>query len=229
MGKRARRVTLLLVLLVLLTVVLGPNLWIWHLSHGRIRTLGSPDDTSTAPVAVVLGASVYADGTPSTVLRRRLDTAVRLYASGRVEAVLVSGDNSEMTYNEPVAMRAYLIEQGVPPEAIALDYAGLDTYDTCVRAHRIFGVDQAIMVTQDFHAPRAVAVCRAVGVDAHGVVDAETVSGTRSWWRSWLRERVAAMKAAWDVVSDRQPILGDREVTVDEARAWTRSQRPSVS
>ena len=103
MGKRVRRVTVLLVLLVLLTVVLGPNLWIWHLSHGRIRTLGSPSDTSTAPVAVVLGASVYADGTPSTVLRRRLDTAVSLYASGRVEAVLVSGDNSEMTYNEPVA------------------------------------------------------------------------------------------------------------------------------
>ena len=117
--------------------------------------------------------AVNPSGEPSPWLRYRLDTAARLYHSGRVEALLVSGDNGRENYNEPVAMRNYLVSAGIPAEAIALDYAGFDTYDTCVRAHRIFGVTRAIIVTQDFHEPRAVSVCRAAGVEAHGLTRSE--------------------------------------------------------
>ena len=176
-------------------------------------------------MAIVLGAAVYPSGEPSPWLRYRLDTAARLYRSGRVEAILVSGDNGRENYNEPVAMRRYLVAAGIPAEAIALDYAGFDTYDTCVRARRIFGVTQAIIVTQDFHEPRAVSVCRAAGVEVRGVADTLARNNRGTWVRSWLRERAAAVKAAWDVLSGREPILGRRETSVEEAIAWTRAHR----
>ena len=213
------------VLALVVLVVVSANAWIWGASAGRIEELGAPEDTATAPVAIVLGAAVRSSGEPSPWLRYRLDTAARLYRSGRVEAILVSGDNGRENYNEPVAMRRYLVAAGIPAEAIALDYAGFDTYDTCVRARRIFGVTQAIIVTQDFHEPRAVSVCRAAGVEVRGVADTLARNNRGTWVRSWLRERAAAVKAAWDVLSGREPILGRRETSVEEAIAWTRAHR----
>ena len=213
------------VLALVVLVVVSANAWIWGASAGRIEELGAPEDTATAPVAIVLGAAVRPSGEPSPWLRYRLDTAARLYRSGRVEAILVSGDNGRENYNEPVAMRRYLVAAGIPAEAIALDYAGFDTYDTCVRARRIFGVTQAIIVTQDFHEPRAVSVCRAVGVEARGVADSLARNNRGTWAYSWLRERAAAVKAAGDVLSWREPILGRRETSVEDAIAWTREHR----
>ncbi|MDO4242499.1 MAG: ElyC/SanA/YdcF family protein [Actinomyces sp.] len=232
MAAVARRLTLRRVRWVLVAVaglalafLLVPNAWVWAASAGRTADLGAEDDTSSAPVAIVLGASVYASGDPSPWLRYRLDAAAELYESGRVEGILVSGDNAQAEYNEPVTMRDYLVSVGVPSEAIAIDYAGFDTYDTCVRAHDIFGVEQAVLVSQDFHVPRAVAVCRAVGIDATGVGDTRATANRSTWVRSWARERLAAVKAAWDVLSDRTPTMGDQETSVEEAVAWTREQR----
>ena len=206
-------------------VVVSANVWIWGASAGRIEELGAPDDTAAAPVAIVLGAAVYPSGEPSPWLRYRLDTAARLYRSGRVEAILVSGDNGRENYNEPVAMRRYLVAAGIPAEAIALDYAGFDTYDTCVRARRVFGIERALLVTQDFHEPRAVAICRSVGVDVDGVGDSRARSDRIGWMVSWMRERPAAIKAVIDVVARRDPTLGRRETSVAEAIVWTREHR----
>ena len=206
-------------------VVVSANVWIWGASAGRIEELGAPDDTAAAPVAIVLGAAVYPSGEPSPWLKYRLETAAGLYRSGRVDAILVSGDNSRVDYDEPTAMRDYLVGLGIPSEAVALDYAGFDTYDTCVRARRIFGVEQALLVSQNFHVSRAVAVCRSAGLDARGVGDTQATVDRGTWARSWLRERPAALKAAWDVITRREPILGRRETTVDEALAWTRAHR----
>ena len=206
-------------------VVVSANAWIWGASAGRIEELGAPDDTAAAPVAIVLGAAVYPSGEPSPWLRYRLDTAARLYRSGRVEAILVSGDNGRENYNEPVAMRRYLVAAGIPAEAIALDYAGFDTYDTCVRARRIFGIERALLVTQDFHEPRAVAICRSVGLSVDGVGDSRARHDRISWAVSWTRERPATIKAVIDVVSRRDPTLGHRETSVAEAINWTREHR----
>jgi hypothetical protein avisC_12382 len=142
-----------------------------------------------------------------------------------VDAILVSGDNGRVGYDEPTAMRDYLVSQGVPSEAIALDYAGFDTYDTCVRARSIFGIDKALLVSQSFHLGRAVAVCRSVGVDAYGVGDTRATVDRGRWARNWVRERPAAVKAAWDVITRREPLLGERETSVDEALAFTRARR----
>ena len=90
-------------------------------------------------------------------------------ATGKVQAILVSGDNMRHEYNEPEAMQRWLVEQGVPADKVVLDHAGFDTYDSCARAKRIFGVERATVVTQQFHLARAVTVCRHLGIDANGV------------------------------------------------------------
>ena len=104
----------------------------------------------------MLGAQVDPDGQPSPFLAARLALAKRLLDSGKVRVLLVSGDNMNYGYDEPQAMRRWLVDHAVPYRKIVLDYAGFDTYDSCARAVRIFGVRQAIVVTQSYHLPRAV-------------------------------------------------------------------------
>ena len=127
-------------------VVLGvaPTGYALAASAGRISTV---DDVPSEPVALVFGAGLDIRGEPMPFLRARLDLARQLYAAGKVRVVLVSGDNRRANYNEPDAMRDYLIDNGIPAAKVIADYAGFDTYATCVRAKRIFGVDQAIVVT----------------------------------------------------------------------------------
>ena len=228
-SRSARRIWLTRVtwgIAVLAAVVLVlPNAWILVASAGRVSDYGKSGDTAKAPVAIVLGASVWAPGEPSPWLKYRLETAAGLYQSGRVDAILVSGDNSRIDYDEPTAMRDYLVSKGIPHQAIALDYAGFDTYDTCVRARRIFGIERALLVTQDFHEPRAVAICRTVGVSVDGVGDSRARGDRTTWAVSWVRERPATIKAVADVVSRREPTLGRRETSVEEAITWTREHR----
>lgn len=171
-----------------------------------------------APVALVLGARVQPSGTPSAFLAARLDLAYRLWQAGLVRVVLVSGDNMAVEYNEPDAMRAYLIDAGMPAEAVVADYAGFDTYDSCARAQRIFGVDRLIVVTQSYHLPRAVATCRALGVDATGVGD-DSTRGSRAWTRGAVRDQIACIKTVFDLASGRDPVLGRYETGVDDALA----------
>jgi len=178
----------------------------------------SEQDVPAAPVALVLGAQVYPDGEPSPFLAARLVIAQRLLAAGKVQAILVSGDHREWKYDEPGAMTRWLVQRGVPANKIAQDHAGFDTYDSCVRAIKIFGVRKAIVVTQSYHLPRAIMLCRRVGVDATGVGD-ETVKQFRTpWLISSNREHGACVKAVVDVATGRDPVfLGRRETSVDEA------------
>ena len=109
-----------------------------------------------AKVALVFGAAVNKDGYPSDALEDRLLTAAALYSSGTVEKILVSGDNiTDEYYNEPEAMKNFLLSLGVPEEVIKEDFAGARTYDSCIRAKEIWGIEQAILVTQEFHLPRS--------------------------------------------------------------------------
>jgi vancomycin permeability regulator SanA len=196
-------------------VVAGSVIWVRTASDGHVF---SERDVPPAPVALVLGAQVYADGTPSPFLAARLDVARRLLETGKVRVILVSGDHMSWDYNEPGGMLRYLTAAGVPAEKVVLDHAGFDTYDSCARARRVFGVRQAIVVTQAFHLARAVTVCRRLGVDATGVGD-ETVKRYRRTWRiGATRELGACVKAVVDVVSGRDPVhLGRHEPGVEDA------------
>ena len=197
-----------------LAAIGGSVAFIRHTAAGHLYTAS---EVPAAPVALVLGAQVYPDGTPSPFLAARLDLAKQLYDAGRVRAILVSGDNMAPEYDEPDAMRAYLISAGVPSTHVIADYAGFDTYDSCVRAKKIFGVDELIVVTQRYHLPRAVATSILVGLEANGVGDV-TVRRFLGPWRSGaIRDQVACVKTVIDLLTDRQPILGPRETSVDEA------------
>ena len=129
----------------------------------------SVEEVPQSRVAVVFGAGLQRDGTPTTVLRDRVTTAVELYHFGKVQKLLMSGDNRFLDYNEPASMREYAINLGVPTEDIVLDYAGRRTYDTCYRALHIFNVKDVILVTQDFHLPRALYICNVLGLNAWGL------------------------------------------------------------
>jgi len=174
--------------------------------------LFSLDDTPSSQVAIVFGAGLRRDGTPTLVLRERVETAVDLYFAAKVDKLLMSGDNSAATYNEPKAMADYAIKLGVPASDIVLDYAGRRTYDTCYRAKAIFGVEKAILVTQPFHLPRALYICHALGIEATGV-PADKYFYRRSTLMFWnLREMPATLTALLDVHFFRpQPILGKPE------------------
>jgi vancomycin permeability regulator SanA len=183
-------------------------------SQGRISTVA---DVAAKPVAIVFGAAIYASGAPLPYLQSRLDLAYELFKAGKVRAILVSGDNRRVDYNEPDAMRAYLIKRGVPAVKVVADYAGFDTYATCVRANRIFGITAAILTTQAYHLPRAIATCRAAGVDSWGVGDAAGSRFTAEWQLDSLREWPANVKMALDLLSRRQPLLGRPESGISDA------------
>jgi SanA protein len=169
-------------------------------------------DIPVARVAIVLGAGLQRDGTPSPVLRDRVAAAAELYFAGKVEKLLLSGDNRFLNYNEPGAMRNYALSLGVPDNALVLDYAGRRTYDTCYRARAIFGVDKAIVVTQGFHLPRALFLCNALGVKASGFsADRREYNRVSSlYWD--MRELPATLVALWEAkITHPLPVLGDPE------------------
>lgn len=152
------------------------------------------------PVALVLGAEVYADGVPSKFLRARLDLAVELYRRGLVERLLVSGDGRSPFYDETGGMVAYLREQGVPESALLVDPEGLDTHASCLRARDVFGVERLVVVSQSYHLPRALVICRALGLDAWGVGDDTVRSSPRTWAHGTRREFAANLKVVLDLL-----------------------------
>jgi SanA protein len=181
------------------------------LIQGRSMTY-LPADVPAAPVALVLGAGLNRDGSPGVVLRDRVKTAAELYFAGKVEKLLMSGDNSSKFYNEPGAMQEYALSLGVPQADIVLDYAGRRTYDSCYRAKAIFGIEEMIVVTQAFHLPRALFLCNAFEIDAYGVAADDANYNRRSYTFWWVREILASAVAYWDVwIAQPQPILGDPE------------------
>ena len=172
----------------------------------------SVDEVEHARVSIVFGAGLLRDGSAGPVLSDRMQTAVNLYLAGKVDKILMSGDNSFIEYNEPEAGRQYALERGVPDADIVLDLAGRRTYDTCYRARNIFGVEEAILITQEFHMPRALTLCNWFGVDSNGVEanNRYFLKRSRAWWN--FRETFAVFQAAWALmVTKPVPVLGEPE------------------
>ncbi|MEU8899216.1 ElyC/SanA/YdcF family protein [Nocardia sp. NPDC048505] len=205
-----------IVVLVGALTVLASIGWVRFRAGGHEYTAGAVPATD---VAIVFGAQVYDDGEPSPYLAARLDIGQRLLETGKVKAILLTGDNGRRTYDEPEAMRRYLVRKGVPAAKIALDYAGFDTYQSCTRAYKIFGVRRAIAVTQDFSVPRTVALCRAAGIETDAVADhSQPHEGV--WIKCWVRDQIASTKAVWEMATEPDPkFLGREETSVRDAMA----------
>jgi SanA protein len=152
------------------------------------------ENVETADVAIVFGAQLHRDGSPTAALRDRVLAAVDLYLAGKVNTLLMSGGSSE-----PLAMQTLAREQGVPKEAIILDNSGLRTYDTCYRAKHVYDLEKAILVTQPFHLPRALYLCHFMEIDVQGVPARKGTywPGSNLVWN--LRESLATLVAMWEV------------------------------
>lgn len=131
-------------------------------------------DTETAAAfgadaIVVLGASVFTDGTPSGILQDRLDDGIALYRAGAAPKMIMSGDNSTVSYNEVKAMKDYAVAQGVPSEDVFCDHAGFSTYESMYRAKHVFGAERIVVATQTYHLYRALYAASGLGLEAVGV------------------------------------------------------------
>lgn len=192
-----------------LTLLLG--LLISHLTAASycVHIHDSVADAPTRRVAIVFGAGIWPNGQLSDVLADRVATAVALYQAGKVERLLMTGDNRFIEYNEPQRMKEYAMALGVPEEAIVLDYAGRRTYDSCYRAQYIFEVPEATLVTQAYHLPRALLTCSRLGIDSVGMVADQRTYTHIVWFR--LREIPATLLAWWQVnVTRPEPVLGEK-------------------
>jgi len=199
-----------IIFLLLILMLLYAYLDVSWRDKNKIKPL---DEVGHHPVALVLGAGVYPDGRLSPMLEDRVLTAIDLYQAGKVDKLLMSGDNSITTYNEPWAMADYAIARGVPEKDIAFDYAGHRTYASCWRAKNIFGLDSVVVVTQKFHLPRALYLCRSVGLEAEGVV-ADRRDYRLASKRYALREIFARVKAWLDVHLLHPPVIGGDPIDI---------------
>ncbi|WP_433732701.1 SanA/YdcF family protein [Nocardia sp. CA-129566] len=174
----------------------GANIRLWLVSSGH---RSGPAAAPRVPVVIVPGARVGPDGAPMAYLRGRLDVAIELLRAGKVHEILVSGAAAGTSGDEIASMTKYLVDHGVDPTVVRSDGEGLSTRATCERAKSLFGIDRAIIVTQYQHLPRAVALCRAAGIDADGVIaycDCRRITKVRNNIREWL----AAPKAVAAVI-----------------------------
>lgn len=177
--------------------LVGWRLWL-HLNY-RASIYHSPDEVPPRPVAIVFGAALAPDGRPSVALADRVESAAALYHAGKVRKLLMSGDNRSPDYNEPAAMRAYAQSLNVPAADILIDPGGQRTYDSCYRARAVFGIDEAVLVTQAFHQARAAYLCNRLGVRSVGLAanNRRFTIGLRLWWE--VRETMASAAAWFDV------------------------------
>ncbi|PTX42458.1 SanA protein [Christiangramia gaetbulicola] len=173
-------------------------------------------DISAVPNAktvIVLGASVHADGKLSPILKDRVDTAIKLFRNDKVDNFLVTGDHRTEDYNEVAAMVGYLEENGIGKDLIISDHAGLDTYDSMYRAGNVFGIENAIVVTQEFHLPRALFIASNLGFNYIGFTADQRAYQTE--YRLKQREKLANFKALWEVLLRKEPETMEQRLSIN--------------
>lgn len=196
----------------LILFILSPFLFSYKVSlvnRARIFEESEYDQMEKTKIGIVFGAGLDQNGYPSQVLAERVRVGANLYKQGIVKKLIMSGDNRYENYNEPLAMQKYAIELGVDSEDIQPDFAGRRTYDTCIRAKEVFGVNEAVLITQDFHINRALYICNKTGIESYGVIP----SGSRPVFEKYYRVRdIISLVVAFVDVKIRQPevVLGEK-------------------
>ncbi len=175
------------------------------------------DDITKVPynkAGVMLGTSKFlSNGNPNLYFFNRIDAAVELYKVRKIEYIIISGDNSTPSYNEPKLMKKELIKRGIPENRIILDYAGFRTFDSMIRAKEVFGQSQFTVISQRFHNERAVFIAHKYGINAIGF-NAKDVS-LYSGFKTMVREKFARVKVFIDLLTGNQPkFLGDK-ISID--------------
>ncbi len=205
-GMIQRKTKLMLILAVLLVLPFAIVAYAYQTIQQYNQYVTSTESSKKMNAGLVLGAGVTPDGKPYKELQARLDVAADALNNGLVNKLILSGDNRFPEYNEPDAMKRYLVEaRGIQPEKLQPDYAGRSTYESCERAKQIFGLDQVMLFSAGSHLPRAIYLCRQFGVEAYGM--ASTVEANNST----RRELMANVKALYNVhISGEPTVLGEK-------------------
>lgn len=195
--------------LVAIIALLAFGLAVVTMSYVVIRSNAKyilPSDTKEKnDIGLVLGAGISSNGKPYDELKARLDTAATALEKGQVKKLLLSGDNRFVNYNEPEAMKQYLInEKGVDENRLVLDYAGRSTYESCERAAKVFKIKKVVIISAGSHLPRAIYLCRHFGIESYGLASAVEANN------SARREPLARVKAVFNANIVGEPtVLGD--------------------
>jgi SanA protein len=206
------------IILVAIFAVLAINFYIDLKSNSYI--FQNMNNLPEAEVALILGAKVFQQGTMSGMLQDRADTAIDLYEKDKVKKILISGDHGKENYDEVNTIKDYLLEKGIKGEGIFLDHAGFDTYDSLYRAKEIFEVTSVIVVTQNFHLPRAVYIGRGLDLKIYGFSADRHLYANIDYNES--REILSKVKAFFDVNFHAKPkFLGEKiPISGDNKKSW---------
>jgi SanA protein len=198
----------IIIFLVIIISIFAINLIIYIEARPYIyNKISEAPDVETA---VIPGAAVLSNGGLSPILRDRVDVAIQLYKLKKVSKIIVSGDNSTISYNEVNPVRIYLLDNGVLDQDIFLDYAGFNTYSTMYRARDIFKVSSILIVSQSFHLPRAVFIARELGINAYGV----NADAGHILFKNYIREIFANEKAVLDLIFSIKPKYLGAEIPI---------------
>lgn len=209
-----KRIKKIIKLIVVTTTLVTTGIILAHLIVSWYAGKKVYENTSDIPhnrVGLVLGTSPYArNGGPNYYFTYRIDACVALYKAGKIDRILVSGDNHTKYYDEPKYMRDALVKRGIPESAIVLDYAGFRTWDSVIRAKKVFGQSKMTIISQGYHNERAVFIARCKGIEAIGF-NAKEIKRTRTYiYFGFLRESLARCKMFLDLIINKQPkFLGD--------------------
>lgn len=208
--KKIIKISILLIVLVLISVF-GADFWVENATENKV--FNSVEEIPQNRVGLLLGTGKFlASGRVNLYYEYRIDAAVKLYKSGKIDYVLVSGDNSTKNYDEPSTMKDDLVKHGIPQGKIYLDYAGFRTLDSVVRCKEIFGQDSITVISQQFHNERAIFIAQQKGISAVGY-NAKGVS-TRYGIRVQIRERLARVKMILDLLIGKKPKFLGKKIEI---------------
>lgn len=199
-------------------VVVGANLATVLTTRDDVTVVAKLVDYD-ADAVVVLGASVKPDGTPSDILKDRLETAAALYHAGAADAVIVSGDNRTSHYNESAAMKRYCVELGIPASDVYEDHAGYSTYESMYRARYVFDCERVIVTTQAYHLYRAVYAAQGLGMQAKGVASDQGLYDNQRQYS--IREALARTKDFFQVLFEAPVVTEPEHVSLEESGELT--------
>jgi vancomycin permeability regulator SanA len=206
-----------------LIIVLIWAIWFLNLtvsSGSRFIAIDCQKNVSHYPVALVLGTRILNAATSSQAYLDRLQTAVELYNNKKVDKILVSGDNGQVTYDEVSAGKDYLLKAGIPAGAIFLDHAGANSYDSLYRAKYVFTINRLLIITQNYELPRVLYVSNKLGLSALGCSADKRVYPETSSWR--FQEIFSQVQAWFDInFFTRSKYLGEKEdINGDGQQTW---------
>lgn len=215
-------IAVVMIVVVVVAVPVGLNAWVCATT---VSAFESPQEAKSqaasfdAEAIVVLGAGINWDGSPSTILKDRLDVAIELYKAGVAPKLIMSGDNSDSTYNEVMAMANYAIDQGIPAADVFCDHAGVSTYDSMYRLRYVFGVKRCVVVTQEYHLYRAVYDAQSFGIETRGVPsDLSDYANIDSFEQ---REFFARIKDFVSVMTNAEPQKKSEPVSLNQSGTVT--------